>query len=100
MTVRCSWAHARLTTIGEACRAVLRETLGKTIAWVVEQAQHGQSLSPLRRIWRYPNFAKLKLVIITPRPSFSALIRADDVKPELKKDASRYGVFQCSRSSR
>jgi hypothetical protein len=48
MTVRCSWADARLTTIGEACRAVLRETLGKTIAWVVEQAQHGQSLSAIK----------------------------------------------------
>src|SRR5262245_31223774 len=31
------WAHARLTTIGESCRAMFRETLGKTIAWVIEQ---------------------------------------------------------------
>jgi hypothetical protein len=27
-----------MTTIGEACRAVMRETLGKTITWVVERA--------------------------------------------------------------
>jgi DDE superfamily endonuclease len=42
------WAHARLTTIGESCRAMLRETLGKTVAWVVQQAQHGQSLSAIK----------------------------------------------------
>jgi hypothetical protein len=42
------WAQARLTTIGEACRAMFRETLGKTIAWVVEQIQHGQSLSQIK----------------------------------------------------
>ncbi len=32
------WAKTRLTTIGEACRAVLRETLGKTITWAIDQA--------------------------------------------------------------
>jgi hypothetical protein len=32
------WAGATLTTIGEACRAVLRETLGKTITWAIERA--------------------------------------------------------------
>ena len=42
------WAHTRLTTIGESCRAMLRETLGKTIAWVVEQVQQGQSLSQIK----------------------------------------------------
>jgi len=42
------WAHARLTTIGESCRAIFRETLGKTIAWVVEQVMHGQSLSQIK----------------------------------------------------
>jgi len=30
------WVSARLTTIGEACRAMLRESLRSTIAWVVE----------------------------------------------------------------
>ena len=34
----CGWAHTVLTTIGEACRAVSRETLSKTIAWAIEQA--------------------------------------------------------------
>jgi hypothetical protein len=33
-----AWATATLTTIGEACRAVLRDTLGKTISWVIERA--------------------------------------------------------------
>jgi hypothetical protein len=33
-----AWAHETLTTIGEACRAVLRETLGKTISWALERA--------------------------------------------------------------
>jgi hypothetical protein len=33
-----AWACATLTTIGEACRAVLRETLGKTITWAMERA--------------------------------------------------------------
>jgi hypothetical protein len=32
------WARGKLTTIGEACRAVMRETLGKTIEWAVERA--------------------------------------------------------------
>ena len=31
------WALEKLTTIGQACRAVLRETLGKTISWVIER---------------------------------------------------------------
>jgi hypothetical protein len=33
-----AWAHRMLTTVGEACRAVLRETLGKTITWAIERA--------------------------------------------------------------
>ncbi len=38
------WAAAKLPTIGEACRAVLRETLGKTLTWAVERAtQEGWS---------------------------------------------------------
>jgi hypothetical protein len=32
------WAHLMLTTVGEACRAVLRETLGKTITWAIDKA--------------------------------------------------------------
>ena len=42
------WALSRLTTIGESCRAMFRETLGKTIAWVVEQVQQGQSLPAIK----------------------------------------------------
>lgn len=33
-----AWATEMLTTIGEACRAVLRETLGKTISWAIDRA--------------------------------------------------------------
>jgi hypothetical protein len=35
------WALEKLTTIGQACRAVLRETLGKTISWVIEKVTSG-----------------------------------------------------------
>lgn len=35
------WALAKLTTIGEACRAALRETLGKTIDWALGRAMQG-----------------------------------------------------------
>ena len=31
------WAYRRLTTIGEACRAILRETLRTTLAWAIER---------------------------------------------------------------
>jgi len=31
------WAKATLNTIGEACRYVLKETLSKTISWVIEE---------------------------------------------------------------
>ena len=33
-----AWALRKLTTIGEACRAVLRETMRSTITWAIEQA--------------------------------------------------------------
>lgn len=33
-----AWANETLTTIGEACRAVLRETLAQTIHWALERA--------------------------------------------------------------
>ena len=32
------WAHCKLTTIGESCRAMLRESLRTTIHWAIEQA--------------------------------------------------------------
>ena len=31
------WALQRLMTIGEACRAMIRESLRKTLAWAIEQ---------------------------------------------------------------
>lgn len=33
------WAYQKLTTIGEACRAVLRETLRTTVTWAIEHAR-------------------------------------------------------------
>ena len=35
------WALERLTTIGQACTAVLRETLGQTISWVIDRVEKG-----------------------------------------------------------
>jgi len=37
------WALTTLTTVGEACRAVLRETLGNMITWVLQRASDGWS---------------------------------------------------------
>jgi DDE superfamily endonuclease len=42
------WAHTRLMTIGESCRCIARETLGKTIAWAIEHAQQGMSLPEIK----------------------------------------------------
>jgi hypothetical protein len=42
------WALTRLMTIGEVCRAVLRQSLGNTIAWVVQQALQGRSLPDIK----------------------------------------------------
>jgi len=36
-----AWALERLTTIGQACTAVLRETLSQTIDWVIERVETG-----------------------------------------------------------
>ena len=38
------WASCKLTTIGEACRAVLRETLRSTLDWAIDQiTEYGRS---------------------------------------------------------
>jgi hypothetical protein len=42
------WALTRLMTIGEACRAILRQALGNTIAWAVQQALNGRSLPDIK----------------------------------------------------
>ena len=42
------WAHIRLTTIGEACRMLFRETLAKTLAWVVDRTKEGLSFDAIR----------------------------------------------------
>ena len=36
-SVGCGWAFCKLTTIGEASRAMLRETLRQTLTWAVDQ---------------------------------------------------------------
>ena len=35
------WAGMHLMTVGEACRAALRETLGKTLEWALQRASEG-----------------------------------------------------------
>lgn len=40
------WAYCELTTIGEACRAMLRETLRKTLMWAMERVT--------QRAWEMP----------------------------------------------
>jgi hypothetical protein len=42
------WAHTRLMTIGESCRTIARETLGKTLAWAIEQSHQGMTLSDIK----------------------------------------------------
>jgi len=36
-----AWALQKLTTIGEACRAICRETLRRTLTWAIERVQDG-----------------------------------------------------------
>ena len=33
------WAQERLTTIGQACMSVLRQTLGDTISWAIDRIE-------------------------------------------------------------
>ena len=40
------WARVTLTTIGEACRAILRETLQRTITWAIERVTIDQWTTP------------------------------------------------------
>ena len=35
----CAWALGRLATIGQACMAVMRQTLSQTLSWAIERAQ-------------------------------------------------------------
>ena len=41
-------ARVRLTTVGEACRAVLRETLGDTLEWALQHAAQGWSTERIK----------------------------------------------------
>jgi DDE superfamily endonuclease len=43
------WAHTRLITIGESCRLMLRETLAKTLEWVVERTHEGMTLPDIKQ---------------------------------------------------
>jgi hypothetical protein len=35
----CAWALERLTTVGQACLAVLRQTVSQTLTWAIERLQ-------------------------------------------------------------
>lgn len=43
-----NWAGSRLQTVGEACRAALRETLAKTLEWAIQHANEGWSLAQIK----------------------------------------------------
>jgi hypothetical protein len=45
------WAYQKLTTIGEACRAVLRETLRTTLNWAMDHA--GDEVENRHRVMAY-----------------------------------------------
>ena len=44
----CEWARERLLTIGEACRAVARQTLSQALTWALERAQEGWSCQRIK----------------------------------------------------
>ena len=44
----CEWALQRLTTIGQACMAVTRQTLGQTITWAMDRLQNGWSCERIK----------------------------------------------------
>jgi hypothetical protein len=48
------WAHVRLTTIGESCRLIARETLARTLAWVVQQVQAGLPFDDVKHALALP----------------------------------------------
>jgi len=51
----CEWARERLTTIGQACMSVLRQTLSDTISWVIERVEDDR--------W---NFQRIKVQLALP----------------------------------
>ncbi len=48
------WALARLTTVGEACRAALRETLSTTLDWVLQRSSEGWSTAQIKTALALP----------------------------------------------
>ena len=48
-TSMSEWARVKLSTIGESCRALLRESLRSLIGWVMEQMEDVRSLGENRR---------------------------------------------------
>jgi len=42
------WAQTRLMTVGEACRAMLRESLGQTLTWAVDRALEGWTMPQIK----------------------------------------------------
>jgi hypothetical protein len=58
------WALERLTTIGQSCWAVLRETLSQTISLAIVYKSVDGVVNVLRHNWLYPNFAEAQLLLI------------------------------------
>jgi hypothetical protein len=61
------WAHIRLTTIGEACRLIFRETLAKTREWVADRTREGLRFTEIKQQLALPSstssFCKTTVVI-------------------------------------
>lgn len=48
------WALEKLMTVGDACRAILRDTLGKTIDWVIKHVYEGWSHEKIKEVLALP----------------------------------------------
>lgn len=58
------WAHIRLTTIGESCRLIVRETLAKPLAWAIERSKEGLSLIAIHTILLPATFVQLYAMLV------------------------------------
>jgi hypothetical protein len=48
------WAHTRLMTIGESYRTIVREVLGKTLAWAIQRSHQGLTLPQIKQLLALP----------------------------------------------
>jgi hypothetical protein len=92
-----AWATETLTTIGEACRAVLRETLGKTISWALERATlDGWQPTRIKAHWHSANFAKVQIEHAV-QPLFERYVKGKNPRSLNDSDPEGFGLFRGSR---